>query len=263
MTGVIKDKRTMLEMGRIDEPNSMVRMEINEDAISELASSIKAIGQLQPILVRPVGERYEVVYGHRRFLAHQRIGKARIWVSVKELDDVQATTMRAVENIDRLDMSPIEEAAVYIDLREKAGLTIEKIAKKMGKTVGLIKRRMDLLKMSPELQKAIHKKEISYGVAESLWSLGDARAISYYLPFAIEHGATVMVVRGWVQDHRDALRRENVDIGAGGGLINPNQKIPIYVACDLCKESMEIGEETPVRCCPQCIKSIRAAMESE
>jgi len=261
MVKPVKDKRTMLNLGLIDEPKGMIRMEIEEGAILELCKSIEAIGQLQPILVRPIGERYEVVYGHRRFIAHQRLGKARIWVTVKELDDVQVALMRATENLARLDMSPIEEAAVYVDLRDKAGLTLETIAKKMGKTVGLIKRRMDLLKMPPELQQAIHTKQLTYGVAESLWGLGDMAAISYYLPFAIEHGATVKVVRQWVKDHKDSLRREQGDVGGSGGLQNPNETLPVYVACDLCKGSMKLGEETPIRACPGCVGAILEAMK--
>lgn len=261
MVKPIKDKKTMVEMGRIDEPKGVIRMEIEEGPILELADSIKALGQLQPILLRPVGDRYEIVYGHRRFLARQRLGKSRIWVTIKELNDVEVALMRATENIARLDISPVEEAAVYADLYENHKLNLDQISKRMGKTVGIIKRRMDLLKMPVALQEAVHKKQISYGVAESLWRLKDEKAISYYLPFAIEHGATVEVVRVWIKDHEDSTRRQSSDGGGAGGLLSPFEDKPIYVACDMCRGSMQLGTETAIRCCPVCTKTIKQAFE--
>lgn len=261
MVKEIKDRRTLVEMGVIDEPKGRIRFEVEEGPIKELAESIKAVGQLQPILIRPAGARYEIIYGHRRFLAHQRLGKARIWATVKKLDDVQAAIMRATENIARLDISPVEEAAVYANLIEHLGLTIDQIAKKMGKTVGIVKRRLDLLGMPPELQAAVHNKEISYGVAETLWQLKDPGAISYYLPFAIENGVTVQVCRGWVKDQKDELRRKQGDVGGGGGLLSPFENRPVYVACDTCQDPIEIGEETVLRCCPGCTAAIIKAVE--
>lgn len=256
MASTLKDRKTLLEMGKIDEPAGRIRMDIEEGPIRELAESMRSIGQLQPILVRPVGDRFEIVYGHRRFLANQRNGKARIWVTVKELNDIDVAIMRATENIARLDISPIEEAAVYIDLLETHKQTVDQIAKRMGKTPGIVKRRLDLLKMPPMLQEAIHKGQITYSVAETLWGLKDDGAISYYLPFAIEHGATLAVCKGWVKDHKDAVRRKKTDAAGGGTLLNPYEDRPVYVACDLCRGSMELGDETPLRCCPGCVKLI-------
>lgn len=252
----------LLEMGKIDEPDGVIRLDIDQNKIKELAESIGEIGQLQAILVRPKGVRFEIVFGHRRFLAHQRLGKSRILATVRELDDVQVALMRATENIERVDISPIEEAAVYQDLCDNHKLSIDAIGKKMGKSPSIVKRRMDLLRMPVALQQAIHRKEIGYSVAESLWSLGDQSAIDYYLPFAIEHGATLDVVRGWVRDHKDEVRRQSSGPAGGGGFANPMESQPVYVACDLCKGAMEIGQETVIRACPVCSSSIAKAMES-
>lgn len=256
-----KDQIQMLEMGKIDEPAGRIRLEINQDEIKCLAESIDKIGQLQAILVRPVKKRFEIVFGHRRFLAHQRLGRSRIATTIRELNDVQVALMRATENIERSDISPIEEAAVYRDLCDNHGMTVDQIGLKMGKTPGIVKRRMDLLRMPPQLQKAVHEGKIGYSVAESLWSLGDITAIDYYLPFAIEHGATNSVVRGWVQDHKHEIRRKATDTGGSPGLMHPSETRPVYVACDLCNSAMEIGQETVVRSCPSCMKALTKAIE--
>lgn len=222
-----KSQVKMVEMGLIDEPDGIIRLRIDPEKIDELAESIKAIGQLQPILIRPKDKRYEIVYGHRRFLATQRLGKARILSTVRELDNQTTALMRATENIAREDISPIEEAAIYQDLSETAGLSIDKIASRMGKSASLIKRRMDLLRMPPCLQKAVHNKEIGYSAAEELWSLGDLTDIEYYLGFAVDHGATVEVIRGWVKEKKDERRRSKVDIDGGRGFSSPMEVRPI------------------------------------
>lgn len=251
----------MIEIGLIDEPAGIIRLDIDQDKIIELSESIRAIGQLQPILVRPKGKRYETVYGHRRMLAVQRLGKARILATIKDLDDETTALMRATENIAREDISPIEEAAVYQDLKETSNMTIDQIAKRMGRSASIIKRRMDLLRMPQCLQKAVHAKKIGYSAAEELWSLGELPDIEYYLGFAVDHGATVGVIRQWVKEKKDERRRSRGDVEEGRGLLSPMETRPIYVACDLCSEAMELGDETVFRACKKCTKTVKKALE--
>jgi len=253
-------KAQSIRIDLIDEPAYQVRMDIPEEGIQELADSIKVIGQLQPVLVRPVEGRYEVVFGHRRLLACKRLGLEKIQAVVRKLDDQAVALMRATENIARQDVSPIEEAAVYADLRDTHGLRIDEIARRMGKSEGIIKRRLDLLKMPPQLQKAIHEKKITYGVAEELWRLGDPGDIDYYLAFAVEHGCTVAVARQWVNDHKKAKRAKEGDIGGGTETSSPMEARPVWVTCDLCLGPMELGKETVFRACPGCTETIRKSL---
>jgi len=261
MAKVSSRKATEVSLDLIDEPVGRIRLEISKEGIQELADSIASIGQLQPILVRPVGDRREIVFGHRRFLAVRSLGRKKIDAVVRELDDVQVALMRATENVVSERLTPIEEAAVYVDLRDTHKLTVQDIARRMGKSVGVVKRRMDLLNMPPCLQKAIHAKQISYTVAEELWSLGELDRIEYYLGFAIDHGATKAVVRAWVQDERKKLRHQDPASGGGDSLANPMQARPVYVACDVCLGSMELGTETVLRACEVCIKTIEKAVK--
>jgi len=256
-------KGTRVSLDLIDEPVGRIRLDISDDGIQELADSIRTIGQLQPILLRPVGDRFEIVFGHRRFLACRSLGKKKIDAGWMDLDDVQVALMRATENVGREDISLIEEAAVYLDLMETHKLTVDEISRRMGKSVGIVKRRMDLLKMPPCLQKAIHSKQINYSVGEELWSLGELGKIEYYLGFAIDHGATKSVVRMWVQDEKKKARLKD-GAGAGGdSLENPMQARPVYVACDVCGGAMEVGTETVIRTCEVCTKAIKQAVEVE
>lgn len=256
-----KPKDDFLFMELIDEPGGVVRIEINETELRELADSIKEIELLQPILVRPVKDRFEIVAGHRRFLAHKLLERTKIHCVIRALDDVQCALARATENLGRVDISPIEEAAIYADLRDNHKLTIPEIARRMTKSGGIIKRRLDLLKMPPQLQKAVHRKDINYSVAEELWRLGDDTEIDYYLAFAIENGATVGVVRAWVKDALDTKRRSRTDVEDTPPPTSPMEPRPIYIACDMCLGSMELGKETTIRCCPNCSNLIHEAVK--
>jgi len=250
-------------LGLIDEPRGRIRLEIDQAEIADLAANIAEVGLLQPIIIRKSGERFEIVAGHRRYLAFQLLKKKKIPAIVRDLDDVACALARASENLGRVDISPIEEAAIYSELRNEHKLSLDEIARRMGKSIGIIKRRLDLLKMPPCLQKAIHSKQIKYGVAEELWSLGDVAKIEYFLAFAVEHGATVLVVRAWVQDEKKKMRLKDGDVGGGESLANPMQARPVYVACDLCLGAMEIGTETVIRACEVCTKAIKKAVGPE
>lgn len=257
----ISDQEKMIPINQVTRPKKEMRLEIDDEGIESLAASIDALGLMQAILVRPTGsQEYEIVYGDRRFLAHKLLGKKEIRCKVRTLDDDEVVLMRASENIDREDVSPVEEAMTYQELKDEHGLTVEVIAKRMGKTVGLVKRRLDLLRMPQVLQKAVHKKQIGYSVAEELWRLGDQGEIEYYLQFAAEHGATQAIVRGWVKDSLDMRRRAESGTGEARRDGSPMEPAPVYIACDTCKEPMQVGKESVIRCCPECTKAIKKAL---
>lgn len=252
-----------IDMDLIDEPKGIVRLDIDASEIRDLADNIKEVGLLQPILVRPVNDRFEVVFGHRRYLAHKILEARKIACIVRVLSGLDCAVMRGTENVQRVDLSPVEEAAIYADLHNSHGLSYDDIGKRMGKSAGVIKRRLDLLKMPSQLQKAIHIKAINYSVAEELWSLGDNSAIDYFLGYAVDHGATQAVVRGWVKDWKDEQRRKESGTGQSGGETAPLETRPVYVPCDLCLQAMELGSETLFRTCAKCSKTISDAVKGE
>jgi len=257
----MKDKIAEVGLSLIDEPKAIVRMEISSEAISELAQSISEIGLLQPILLRKDGERYEVIAGHRRFLAHKELGLKTIKSIIRVMTDQEAAVSRATENLARVDLTPIEEAAIFLNLRDNHGMTSEQIGVKVGKSATLVKRRMDLLKMPPQLQEAVHKKQISISVAEELWPITDITVLDYYLSFALDGGCTKDVARSWCKDWRDTVRRQG-DAGVGGGeLVSPYEPRPTFMTCDLCIGPVELGKDVIVRMCPDCHKQLLNALK--
>jgi len=257
-----KAKRKISELGVdvIDVSGEVDRMDVDTEKIGELAASIGEVGLLQPIIVRPVGERYEIVAGRRRWLAVSSLEISTIEVIVREMSDQEAAIIRATENLARENLTPLEEAAIFSNLLNKYSMEYEEIGEKFGYKAGTVRRRMDLLKMPEVLRVAVHKNEISVSVAEELWPISDKGDLNYYLTFAIESGCTKGTARGWCKDWKDQKRREKQPGGDGGQAFGPIEPRPVYVSCDLCVGPMVIGDETVMRVCKECYSTIKANM---
>ena len=260
---MVKDVKEVLvevELALIDEPKAMARMEIDPVYLSELALSISEVGLLQPILLRPDGERFEIVAGHCRFLAHRELGLPSIKAFARELSDQQTVIVRATENLARVDLSALEEARIYAALVNEHGMTLEQIAQKFGKTPGPIKRRMDILKMPPALQDAVHKRQLTMSAAEELWSISNPVDLEYYLMFAIENGCTKEVARGWCKQWKDSQRHAQEPGVEGGGAPSVYQPRPVYLSCDICDGPGELEQMVRMTVCPNCYKIIKQNM---
>jgi len=259
---VKKAKRTIKAIGieLIDVSGEVDRIEVDPEGIEELGVSISEVGLLQPILLRPIGERYEVVAGRRRLLAHLKLELDVIDAVVTKMDDQEAAIIRATENLGREDLTPLEEARIFSNLIDRYDMDSEDVGKKFGYKPGTIRRRLDLLKMPEVLQVAVHKRQINVSVAEELWPISTEGDLNYYLGFAIESGCTRETARGWCKDWKDSQRR-NKDAGDGGGSpMAVGEPRPVYVGCDLCLGPMEIGSETVLRVCKECFATIKANM---
>lgn len=145
------------------------RRHFNEDAIEELASSIRARGLLQPILVRKTGhEAYEIVAGERRWRAAQRAGVHDIPVVIRELDDAAAAEIALIENLQRVDLNPMEEAAAYQRLAETHGRTQDQIAEAVGKSRSHVANMMRLTALPAKCRKALEDGALTMGHARAL-----------------------------------------------------------------------------------------------
>jgi hypothetical protein len=176
------------------------------------------------------------------------------------MDDRESAIIRASENLARENLTPLEEATIFSNLRHRHGMNLEQIAKKFGYKAGTVKRRLELIKMPPQLKQAVHKKRISVSVAEALWPVSDLTHLDYLLSFAIDGGCTKEVAVQWCKDWRDAERRKKSPGGEGGQILSPQEPRPVYVTCDLCTGPMQIGEETVLRICKDCLGVIKKNM---
>ena len=146
----------------------------NEDALAELAASIGARGMLQPILVRPrEDDTYEIVAGERRWRAAQRAQLHEVPVVIRELNDTEAAEIALIENVQRVDLNPVEEAEAYQRLADHYGRTQEQISKAVGKSRSHVANIMRLLSLPERSLAAVKAGEISMGHARALLAVDD------------------------------------------------------------------------------------------
>ena len=151
------------------------RRDFDDSALGELADSIKKHGVLQPILVRPMPTGgYQIVAGERRWRASRLAGLEKIPVYVRELDDNQAAQLALVENLQREDLNPVEEALGYKSLMDSTGCTQDDVARIVGRSRSAVANSLRLLGLEPKLLESVKKGDISPGHARALLSIGDA-----------------------------------------------------------------------------------------
>ena len=151
------------------------RGHFDQQQLEELALSLREIGVLQPILVRPMGDdRYEIIAGERRYRAARLAGLETIPAIVRDTDDSKLLTEALVENIHRADLNPLEEAAAYQQLLEDFGVTHEQLAERVGKSRSAISNALRLLGLPPALQQRVATGTISAGHARALLGVADA-----------------------------------------------------------------------------------------
>ncbi len=150
-------------------PNRFQPREIfDEQALNELALSIKEHGVIQPIIVRKIGDKYEIIAGERRYRASQLAGKTTIPALVRDIDDKETAKIALLENLQRSDLTPIEEAKTYQTILKLDNITQEELAANLGKSQSTVANKLRLLNLAEEVQTALLNKQISERHARSL-----------------------------------------------------------------------------------------------
>lgn len=144
------------------------RLSFDEDALNELAKSIRQHGIIQPLVLRKVGTKYEIIAGERRYKASYIAGLTKVPAIIIDLNDNESAEVAIVENIQRKNLSPIEEAKSYKKLLDRGYLTQDELASRMGKTQGAISNKLRLLNLSTDVQDALLNNKISERHARSL-----------------------------------------------------------------------------------------------
>lgn len=170
------------------------RSTFDEEEITLLSESIKENGLLQPIVVRKVGDAYELIAGERRLKACQKIGKKFIEAKVLNIKEQEHLTLALIENIQRVDLNPIEKATAFKRLMEINGLTHEEIAKKVGLERSTVSNFIRLLELPDKIKEYVSRGTISFGHAKVLLSIKDAEKQIFLAEKIINDGLSVREV---------------------------------------------------------------------
>ncbi len=171
VTAGVSRETTKLRMSLIEPNRSQPRKNFEKESLEELADSIRQFGVLQPILVRKTGATFEIVAGERRWRAARLAGLKEIPAIVKDFSEKEAAEIAIIENIQREDLNPLEEARAYRTLMEEFGLTQEEIAGRVSRSRPSIANALRLLQLDESVQKLLETGELTAGHARALVTL--------------------------------------------------------------------------------------------
>ena len=197
-----------IPLDQIERNPFQTRTHFDEVKLAELAQSIQASGVVQPIVVKSIGDhRFQLITGERRWLASRKAGKATIPAIVRQVSDEQAMEMTIVENLQRADLNPMEQARAYQRLSQDFKLTQEQMATRTGKERASVANFLRLLRLPDSVQQKVESGDLSFGHARTLLALDSADSIAAAAQKVIALSLSVRQTESYVQ-----------------GLINPESK---------------------------------------
>ena len=234
-------------------PNRFQPREVfDERALKELAVSIKEHGVIQPIIVRNVNGKYEIIAGERRYKASALAGLTKIPAIIRDLDDKESSKVALLENLQRKNLNPIEEARTYQKILEIDQMTQEELAKTMGKSQSAVANKIRLLSLTDEVQEALLKEQISERHARTLLNISDANQQKEMLKKVIETKMTVRALEEEIKNHYPKASSEPVSIipepisqkdkvASASAFVNDN---PLMPTAELPKDESNYGKVT-------------------
>lgn len=192
--------KSTLRISEIEPNRDQPRKYFSEEAITALADSIREHGMLQPILVRPISSGgYQIVAGERRWRAARMLGLDEVPVNIKEISDIETMQIAIIENLQRENLNPVEEANGFCELIEKYGMTQDQVAKMVGKSRSAVANSIRLLALPERVLKMLENGDLSVGHAKALLGFEDEEMLLAIANRACEGGMTVRQVEKLAQ----------------------------------------------------------------
>ena len=215
-----------LKISELEPNREQPRREFDEKAMAELADSIAQHGLLQPLLVRPLfGGGYQIVAGERRWRAARMAGLSEVPAVVREMSDHEVMELALIENLQREDLTPLEEANGYQTLLDKYGMTQEEVAKTVGKSRPAVANALRLLHLPEAIREMVERGELSAGHARTLLSFPDEASMLEAAKKAVEQGLSVRELERMAKKAAEAQKE--------GEKPRPTRRIPYFDEVEL------------------------------
>lgn len=226
-TAIEPERLWEIDIDRIVPNTQQPRKHFSEDALNELADSIRAHGVIQPVVVQALPDNfYQLIAGERRWRAAQRAGLLKLPAVLREVGADSSLEIALIENLQREDLNPMEEARAYEKLIVEFGLTQEEVARRVGKSRVTVTNILRLLRLPPEVQAWIAENRLTTGHAKALLSLSDLSAIVDAARKMIEGSFSVRQAEGLVSRYNKTGAQEERD-GGDSQPVDPNVKAAI------------------------------------
>ncbi len=209
-------KEIFIKVSLIEPNREQPRKEFDKEQMEELASSIRQYGVLQPIMVQKKGDMYEIIAGERRWRAAKMAGLKEIPAIIREYDKQKKMEISLIENVQRADLNPIEEAAAYRQLIDEFGLKQEEIAERVAKNRATITNSLRLLKLEPRVQELLIQGKLSSGHARALLAIEDSQQQYATAELIIKNELSVRevekLVKTLLKPKKEKMQKDEKDI---------------------------------------------------
>jgi ParB family transcriptional regulator, chromosome partitioning protein len=210
------------------------RREFGREALEELVDSIRQRGIIQPLILRPVGNRFELIAGERRWRAAKEVGLSEAPAIIRQATDLEVLELSLIENLQRADLNPIEEAQAYARLAEEFGMRQEDIAQKVGKSRASVANAMRLLDLDPQVQTWVVQELLSVGHAKVLLGLKAHEEQRFLAEKVLRQSSTVRTTERMVARHLGKLggtrRRKAAETVSLAGLKDLESRLQEHLA---------------------------------
>lgn len=253
------DKTMLIDESLIDLPEDLIRTQLDADALTELAASITFVGQLQAVLVKTNGDRFTLVAGFRRLTAIRILNKKKILATIKPVGYAQTEAIALIENIQREDMPPYDEARCVRSIVDSHGWGIPKTAQHLGKSEAWVRGRLDILRLPETIANLLQTEQIGIGVALELARIPDQTTRDTFAAYAAEGGCTLTQAQRWrATAERDAIS----GFGTSPPLKDPDQPREVYehgsnINCAVCGRDFPADRLRILKSCPLCFETIK------
>lgn len=247
----------LIPLDQIIPPADFDRLELDREALEELAKDILTNGLINPITVRPEGALYRIVAGRRRFLAHKLFTMPAIKCEILTTDQSRDIFVQVSENLHRSNLSPIEEALLLHKLAKDRELSTSSIAGLVQKSESWVRSRLDALSWPPELLDAVHERHLSMSAASPLADIDDPAERTRLIQYAVNNGATRDQTSAWLQSYRMTHLPVDPTQVIERPAIGPTEPQRFYYPCFVCEQPHEMETLQILRVCSGCAAIIR------
>lgn len=253
----------VIPLDLVDDPERPMRTDLTPETVADLVMSIKQMGIIEPLIVFPKGDRYEIIAGHRRRYAAELADLAEVPCHVHLVSPEQIEMMKIHENMYRADVRPSDEMMHFKYILTRLKISPTKLAQLIGKSDGYVSERLAIANYEPELREALDNNKINFSVAKELSKIGDRNKTIEYLRYAIQNGLTQAGAKQWVSDYKISLETpKKVAVTA----YDPTTQTflqKIYYPCIRCNSKHEIQDVVPVYICNPCLAETQHEQNEE
>jgi len=243
----------MLSLDIIDDPEKAMRTNITPQSVESLVISIRQVGLIEPLVVKPKNGRYEVIAGHRRKYACELANLVMVPCFISDASMEQTEMIKIHENLYREDVRPSDEALHFKYLIEHRKLSPVQIARLISKSENYVSERLAIFDYPQRLRDVLDSGQLSFSVCREFMRLNDEAKIIEYVHYAVRNGITQDAARKWVQDYKRSLEHKPIQQAVSYDPHTNQQTIESVAECFFCTTAVKLLEAVPVYVHPTCV----------